>query len=659
MLRCTIIVTVLLCESLVFAIPPNELPFGSYSKRAGVNFGEQLIDWHDSLGFNLFYDTLGFGEMEQMGTAGVTAIYHGRGTDAIHKYTHYNYARIEAEECASPIRMYNCGGTFEDAGSDTFWVAPTSSVSGLYGPNGFSPPCEDWCNYPNKDYLRMERKYVGFADPDDVGHVINYRVDVRIKIDEIGTPEDVVAYLKVICEPWRGTALETTTMRTITAGDFTAPDTWTILQGEFQIPENIEYDSSDTGVPPWEWILDVSAIGVAVLVETSGEGEREVSVDWIRIHDRKGWDLVESEDRDPEIRDYASQFTYLGDILWGWFLRDEPFWINMPVMNSVLDVARRAQQEPNWKAITAINYPMYYKYWFEHVEDTDVITPDIYPFGHKEGADSAKYAGYGSGLKMQNRLNTYADECMQAYDAASSDSGEFWIIPQCFKGGGIAGLKAWRKPTKSELSCQAYMALASGARGIIFWKYGWTYPYPSYISGVYDTSGTRTDLWDAIRYDINPYVKAIDSTFLKLTRDTAYIVNYDYDFDPPSGSWLDSIYAFSNTPDSNPDLGWFHVGEFTEGSDKYIMLVNRACSQGENDPTPAPSITATVKFDPTELGLGPYVYVIDIATGTDSADWVGIPDTTYSATLNGTIPFTTVLGPGEGRLFKIVGTIHQ
>jgi hypothetical protein len=260
---------------------------------------------------------------------------------------------------------------------------------------------------------------------------------------------------------------------------------------------------------------------------------------------------------------------------------------------------------------------------------------------------------------MQNRFNTYAKKCSLAYVAASNHNGEFWVIPQSFSGGGLnEGDFVWRKPTMRELSCQTYVALAHGARGILYWKYGYTERYEhGYISGIYDTSGIRTDLWDAIAYDINPYIKAIDSTYLELTWDDAYYVNPEETF--PSGKWISSINTWSHPDTPNPDTGWYHIGQFTEGSDKYVMLVNRACSQGPDDPTAAPSVTATVKFDPNTLGLGPYVYIIDIATGTDSADWVGTPDTTYSAKLNGTIPFTTVLGPGEGRLFKIVETVQR
>jgi len=73
---------------------------------------------------------------------------------------------------------------------------------------------------------------------------------------------------------------------------------------------------------------------------------------------------------------------------------------------------------------------------------------------------------------------------------------------------------------------------------------------------------------------------------------------------------------------------------------------------------PVPLIPATVKFDPTNLGLGDYVYIIDIA---DSVEYVSYDsvlfwqETTHTAKMpDGAIPFTTAFGPGKGRLFRII-----
>jgi hypothetical protein len=45
---------------------------------------------------------------------------------------------------------------------------------------------------------------------------------------------------------------------------------------------------------------------------------------------------------------------------------------------------------------------------------------------------------------------------------------------------------------------------------------------------------------------------------------------------------------------------------------------------------------------------------------TTTGEWVGVPETTYTATMpDGTIPFTTVLRAGEGRLFMIAETCKK
>jgi len=89
------------------------------------------------------------------------------------------------------------------------------------------------------------------------------------------------------------------------------------------------------------------------------------------------------------------------------------------------------------------------------------------------------------------------------------------------------------------------------------------------------------------------------------------------------------------------------------------MIVNRACSQGPENPDPAPSITATIKFNAGDLGLGNYVEIIDIA---DSVDYISydsvlvFSDTAFVSSQGGLFTYSTEFDPGEGRLFKIVQT---
>jgi hypothetical protein len=322
---------------------------------------------------------------------------------------------------------------------------------------------------------------------------------------------------------------------------------------------------------------------------------------------------------------------------------------------------------------------------FINIAKPEMVWADIYPYyggqacmdtcqhtgGRSRTTDYTGYYNISDHWGQQYALNyaflTEADRVNQACRARSRD---WWLFPQAFghifySDSCIECDNNWyfRLPTKSELTCNVFMGICSGARGIIFWKYHGRDTEEVYSPGLlYPDGDSVTPGWYAVK-DLAPYVHAIGNTLRDIEWEAAYPVHHGTpSFDPPSGAWIYSITAVSDTP--NPDLGWFHVGQFTEGSDKYVMLVNRACSQGEDDPTPAPSVTATVRFDPGDLGLGNYVYVIDLADSlyrdTTTGEWVGVPETTYTAKMpDGAIPFTTVLGPGEGRLFKIVETVKK
>ena len=76
------------------------------------------------------------------------------------------------------------------------------------------------------------------------------------------------------------------------------------------------------------------------------------------------------------------------------------------------------------------------------------------------------------------------------------------------------------------MRCQTFLGLCYKPVGIMFWK------YDSHVTGgnqgIIDIDGNpRPELYEVIKNDINPYLKAIDSTYLGLTWDTAYAVNFE------------------------------------------------------------------------------------------------------------------------------------
>jgi len=635
------------------------MPFGAYhlNHPEGATFSQKLEICRDSLGFNYFWNHFTYQQIQEMADSGVVAIHQGDFTEAVYKFSNYHYAKIEAEQCNSGIRMYDCGGHFASDGDDSVWVSSGKEL--LFGPNGFNPYCFSYCDETPKLYIKMERKYPRGVARQDYGDVIVYNVSVRIKINSVG--ENVpVCSLKATLEPWNGAMVDTLRIRAITTHDIGTADTWAVMTGSFSMPESVyvKYNNS------YGWFKINPDIGVAVLIETLGT--REVKVDWIKIYDEKGFKLVESDDYRNEIRDYAESLAPLGSELWGFYLRDEPYYSGIPVMGAVMDTAR-AYGNPAWQGITCIHWDYNYRWWFDNNANADVFTPDIYPFTsdgyllepHYTGFDVTANSlnGHRNSRMLQNRLQYFGERCKLAYEAAHGSGAEFWIIPQCFTGGDSSSI-FWRKPTMSELRCQTLMALTAGTRGIIFWKYGTSFcddPSGFPIQGMYDCDDNRTDLWDAVAYEINPYIKAIDDTYMALTFRQGYYYSPVTGIDSSAvNPFVNTIYAASDTP--NPDLGWFQIGEYTDGSDKYLMIVNRACSRGLENTVPAPPVTATIELDAASLGLGDFVGIIDLAKSVEYISYDSVlvsADTTFALSHNGVITFLADFEAGEGRLFKL------
>lgn len=388
-------------------------------------------------------------------------------------------------------------------------------------------------------------------------------------------------------------------------------------------------------------------------------------IDYVKIHCQFGERLVEDGQYNELIIQSISRAAFEDTIL-GWFLKDTELvgnyrpqaYINMLIEDS--SGWDNSVYGPSW--ITPYGAK---NAWgatfrdFARIVKPKVLWSYLYPIDI-----NTRYTGSDSG-SLQFDLNKYlvypCDSIRTALDAAGERDGwmytpQFWFCDDSYNG--CAYGEQRRKPTRSELNCLTYIALCYRPMGILIWKYDtiWDTQH-NHIgnNGITDLDGDPVPgMYEAVRDDINPYLKAIDSTYLELTWDSAYTVNYADSFGT-SGTWIDTIYAVSDTP--NPDLGWFHVGQYTEGSDKYVMLVNRACSDTLGNA--APSITATIKFDATNLGLGNYVEIIDLATGTDSSDWVGTPDTTLASSANGQITYVAQFEPGEGRLFKIVEVVGR
>lgn len=391
-------------------------------------------------------------------------------------------------------------------------------------------------------------------------------------------------------------------------------------------------------------------------------GACAVYVDFFRVYDQYGKGLIEDHDFDNLIYESVTRQGF-DDRIRGWFLIDTPFrgsFTPVAYIDSLIQDATSGWSNPAWGPAWLNNYHAGSDRWvtdgfrdFERACRPKELWVYLFPFWL-----TTLYTGYSPPdiYSFQYSLEKYVTAPCDSIVAALRDydtSFSWTYTPQywyCDPGDDCDHGEERRKPTPSEMLCMTYIGMCYHPKSIVFYKYD---TISGYGHGIMDEYGSiREGMGDVVMNDINPYLKAIDSTYLKLDLDSAYAVNYENSFGT-AGTWIDTIYAVSDTP--NPDRDWFHVGQFTEGSDKYIMIVNRACSSNEKG-DPAPSVTATIDFNTFKLGMGNHVNIIDLARNTSAFNWVGTPDTTRVESVRGKITYSTVLGPGEGRLYKIEKT---
>ncbi len=635
-----IVITIIVISYAAYGIirADNELPFGAWSSQHADKVDpyddDMLTTLHDTLGFNV-WNSGGFNEY-QVGRwyddgimsipVGIYADTNGilidSLTEAHYKYSLAQYLIVQAEDESSDFRFKINNESTPD---DTILV--------------YSEPDAVMLDDLVFTQTRTEHALHGWQEE------VLYTPYLKIGyLRESWTDSsDVLGRFRVIPTD------DTTDVRLdtlITAGQLPSDSTLTLLElGEYTT---------------WDTSWDLRNVRFQFIKPDS----HTVMIDYFKVHCQEGDNLIDLGEYDDEIKESAARKAYEGKIH-AWYLRDEPkpghfsasgyvnSLIKQAMLDSLWDESNRVEGMQNF----IIRNPGIKD--FIRLADPNRLFLHLYPYlGGGDGTALVLYTGttwfngddhpIGLQASLNYKIARQADTARGVISETSNSVVEWWYTAQAF----ASTDERWRAPTNSEFRCALYLGMCYQPRGIVYWKFDGTTSKPFSIT---DTNYEPTRLWTVIEDEINPYIKAIDSKYLDLTWEDAYYIGADSAM--PAG-WIDTIYATSNSSDPNPDLGWFHVGEFTEGSDKYIMLVNRACSQGEDDPTPAPSITATVKFDAGNLGWN-YVYIIDIADSVDYVDYDSVafwPDTTYSAKLNGTIPFTTVLGPGEGRLFKIVGT---
>jgi parallel beta-helix repeat protein len=637
--------------STAYGFDPYEMPFGVYCTRDYMILDDiDIMD--DTLGINFIYGSFSDNIVGSISQAGYDVIKWGSADEYNpNKMSGYSYFKVEAEDVASPIRFETQVGNF----SGDFLVSSNQDIM-----------LDDlWF----KQYRAM---YGGGQEPKQL------YAKVRLGIDTAGVDlNDTIGRILVHRQESDGSWVERANIVITATDDLLAGDT-------VEVPANPSFFRlCEPGSCSWG--------GYKVKYSFWNSGATTVYLDYFKSYDQRGLEIVESDAWDDEIA--AAVTGGWRDYVDYWWLRDEPRYDHFMPFGKVRSLVNDTTGDLT--SITAFLLTAVRDSWdatqealalksFLQLTGQDKIVINEYRYGGGYGAGHfVAYSGYydsasSSGHRgLQSELEQTSCEILDVVSSeieADTILKEFWISPQCFYQVKDSSwgetppntMYSWRPPTKSEFRLNVYLPLCYNARGAALWQYHWgqsSDPGSPYSFGFYISDTERNAaMWDVYANDINPYIKAIDSFYLGLDWERAFVYKNQI-FSPPAGAFISSIAAFSNpcggsideTECNNPDLGWFHLGEFYDESDNpYVMIVNRACSQGPDDNSEAPSITATIRFNPTNLGIGDYVYVIDLASGTDSADWEGVPETTYTAKMpDGYIPFTTIFRAGEGRLFKI------
>ncbi|MCP4580989.1 MAG: hypothetical protein GY839_05185 [candidate division Zixibacteria bacterium] len=423
--------------------------------------------------------------------------------------------------------------------------------------------------------------------------------------------------------------------------------------------------TDDSDDAPFFTILDeVKSAKHWIKFDFESAGNCTVYVDYFQINCQYGAKLA---NRDPtvanQIKGSAGRRAFQGKIL-DWFVKDSPRPRNLMAVGYIDSLIQQAMIDSNWTEslkVGAVSWPCaicgnqtgdIYRDLVLHSQP-EVLWAYLYPIDLK-----TDYTGYGA-RGLQHRLNSLVAEPCDSIRAVMADSVNIETVPEWW----MYGPQYWwcdpnddeypcfsgedrREPTRAELRCLTSIGLCYQPKGIMFWQYS---AIENRWQGLVNSDRSLTNIGDAVRTDINPYIKAIDSLYLGLEWESAYALTPE-----SSGDWISHIDTSPNSSESNPDLGWFHVGQFYDNSgDKYVMIVNRACSRDELG-AEAPTITARVRFNRDDIGSNS-AFIIDLAKGTNADDWVGYPDTTFTAVVaDGTIPYSATLKAGEGRLYKIV-----
>jgi len=276
--------------------------------------------------------------------------------------------------------------------------------------------------------------------------------------------------------------------------------------------------------------------------------------------------------------------------------------------------------------------------FFNALSHLDIFQHEFYPIYTNTLGDNVDYTG----TEIQTCFNNFVLRCDSLMVATKGRSVQWQAIiqvceQQILDGGSFS---YFRRPTESEINCQAFLALSRGARGIHYYVYysdvdsiGFPPSPPhsglEFLGLITNTRNSFEPFYTQVaKLDTNIAVLGSQILSQSLSIDTVF--NCDH---IPSGIYLQNIdgdTAEAGTP--TIEIGLFKSSVYP--SQDYFMLVNRRCSRDNNGIAAYPQII-TVRTNKTGQYQIKDLYSEDLFVSSDG----------YFRNIS--------IDPGRGRLFEL------
>ncbi len=493
--------------------------------------------------------------------------------DYIHHYTAGYYKKWQDDETAEQT---NTPG-FKSNSTTTGYYSSNYKVAEL----DISTPGQYLLLGPDYD---QDRKYKLLYGEFDQG-VINYKVNFRLKIDGSTTGADDVCIISVRYTTRDGNNV-TIEQDTLQADDLYNQFTDHTL--EYSLPESIQGTKVAAGhTPEFSIRNDGDVVGstesyqgaYGVQFNIKWLGNRTLYVDYIEVYDDEigklfsnPFDLQRISER---CSTYSANYSNWSNLKY-WYSLDEPHSIDnyepYRIVDSILN------KTSNTRLITA-----FYPEWnglrnnenamgdFVNRAEPYKTMPYYYPYW--PGANKYNHDGlYGQKVVLQ-----------APYLSSGYDIGDYWFIAQAMgfwdvdENEDLVPVRRRVKP--AEMNASVMLALAHGAKGIIFWNYYSYYNsnnrYRCYgIVKARDSLYAKTDLYYKIKDDIAPRLTGTLGNTLKKIK---YEGDYAHNRYGLGSAISDDDLPYLDISSTATDSANFHAALLMDSviTDKrYYMIVN-------------------------------------------------------------------------------------